>query len=111
MRRPTFISSMVIFAAGFVLSLVVDAKSLALLVKGSPSAQIVREADARLAQRPTALQYWEYRVVTKTGQKDLEHELTQLGEQGFEVFSVNQNRLNDAQVHLTILLLRPKYSR
>ncbi|HKX32496.1 MAG TPA: hypothetical protein VJ302_32720 [Blastocatellia bacterium] len=111
MRRPNFISSMVLFAAGFVLSLVVDAKSLALLVKGQPSPQIVREADARLAQKPAALQYWEYRVVTKTGKNDLERELTQLGEQGFEVFSVNQNRMNDAQVHLTILLRRLKYSR
>jgi hypothetical protein len=71
---------------------------------------------AQTVQKTQTQQYWEYRVVQRYGNhQDLEADLNRLGNQGFEVFSVNQTEAGDYRANpnspqfvLTILLRRLK---
>jgi hypothetical protein len=66
----------------------------------------VAEVAAQTPQKPSTLQKWEYRVVTKfvaNHQADIDFELNRLGEQGYELCGVTQNAN-----FLTVALRRPR---
>jgi len=106
MRKYQFLSSLVIFVAGFVLSAIVDGRHLASLARGTLSNPAVAEAAAQASQKPTTSQKWEYRVVTKfvsSNQVDVDFELNRLGEQGYEMCGMVQSAN-----FLTIAFRRPR---
>jgi hypothetical protein len=105
-----FITSAVIFAAGFALSAVLGGSNLASLARGTFSGQSALATPAQNTQ-PSTLQKWEYRVLTKhihrENKGDMEVDLNRLGEQGFEIFSVTESS-GEAGFHLAIVLRRPR---
>jgi hypothetical protein len=106
MRKHNFLSSLVIFVAGFLLSVIIDGRRLAFLGQGTLSNPAVAEVAAQTPQKPSTLQKWEYRVVTKfvaNHQADIDFELNRLGEQGYELCGVTQNAN-----FLTVALRRPR---
>ena len=113
MRKHRFLSSLVIFVAGFALSAVVDGRRLASLAQGTPSNQTTPEVAAQATQKPSTSQKWEYRVVTKNigyigpKQVDINFELNRLVDQGFEVCWVAQSGTSGATI-LTIVARRPQ---
>jgi hypothetical protein len=111
MRRHHFITSLVIFVAGFVLSAIVDGRRLASLAQGVLSNPVVGEVAAQATQKNTTSQKWEYRVVTKyvsTNQADIDFELNRLGEQGYEVCGMAQSASGPGVTFLTIAFRRPR---
>jgi hypothetical protein len=110
MRKHHFLSSLVIFVAGFALSAVIDGRRLASLAQGTLSNPAVAGVAAQTAQKPSTSQKWEYRVVTRSIYRDegnIDFELNRLGEQGYEVCGVAQNGGN-AGTLLTIVFRRPR---
>ena len=112
MRKHHFLSSLVFFMAGFVLSAVVDGRRLASLAQGTLSNPAVTEVAAQTTQKASTLQKWEYRIVTKLisrNQADIDFELNRLGEQGYEICGMVQSGDNPGVLNLlTIALRRPK---
>jgi hypothetical protein len=111
MRKHRFLSSLVIFVAGFALSAVIDGKRLVSLAQGTLSNPGAQEVTALFTHQPSPSQKWEYRVVTKyvlrNNKEDVEFELNRLGEQGYEVCGVAQSS-PDVGAYLSIVLRRPK---
>src|SRR5215475_3851223 len=113
MLKGHFLSSFLVFVAGFALSAFVDGRHLASITQGklsnSEAGSAAPEIAARI-QRPSTSQKWEYRVVTKLyiqrNQADIEFELNRLGEQGSEVCGVVAQGSGGA--FLTVTLRRPK---
>ncbi len=99
-----FVSAIVIFAAGFVLSTVMGSRSLL------PSAKSTEPAvAAQITQTPSTAQRWEYRVVSKrSGDKkvDVEKVLNNLAEQGFEVGWMKQSGSDSIDYQLITIVLR-----
>jgi hypothetical protein len=91
MRKYYFFSSLVIFAAGFALSAIMDGRRLASMTQGTLANAAAPEAAAQLSRH----QYnnWEYRVVRTSyrlnDQEQLDSELNRLGKLGFEVCGVS----------------------
>ena len=112
MRKHHFLSSLVIFVAGFILSAIVDGRQLASLARGTLSNPAVAEVAAQTTQKSSTLQKWEYRVVTKfvsSNQVDIDFDLNRLGEQGYEICGMVQSGDNPGVLNLlTIALRRPK---
>ena len=111
MRKHQFLSSLVIFVAGFILSTIVDGRHLASLARGTLSNPAVAEVAAQTTQKPPTPQKWEYRVVTKfvsSNQADIDFELNRLGEQGYEICEMAQSASNPGVTLLTIALRRPR---
>ena len=112
MRKHHFITSLVIFVAGFAFSAVIDGRRLASLAQGTLSNPAVAQVAAQTAQKPITSQKWEYRVVTKLisrNQADIDFELNRLGEQGYEICGMVQSGDNPGVLNLlTITLRRPK---
>ena len=111
MRKHHFLSSLVIFVAGFVLSAIVDGRQLASLARGTLSNPAAAEVAAQTTQKSSTIQKWEYRIVTKfvtSNQADIDFELNRLGEQGYEVCEMAQSASNPGVTLLTIALRRPK---
>jgi hypothetical protein len=111
MRKHHFLSSLVIFVAGFVLSAVVDGGRLVSPAQGTFSNPAVAEVAAQTTQKASTLQKWEYRVVTKfvsSNQSDIDFELNRLGEQGYEICEMAQSASNPGVTLLTIALRRPR---
>jgi len=111
MRKHHFLSSLVIFVAGFVLSAIVDGRQLASLARGTLSNPAVAVVAAQTTQKSSPIQKWEYRIVTKfvtSNQADIDFELNRLGEQGYEVCEMAQSASNPGVTLLTIALRRPK---
>lgn len=112
MHKHHFLSSLVIFVAGFVLSAIVNGKHLASLARGSLSNPSVAEVAAQTSQKPSAPQKWEYRVVStfnrRNTEDDINVELNRLGEQGFEIGGVAQSGSELGAANLTIILRRPR---
>ncbi len=108
MRKRHFVLSVVIFAASFALSAVIDVRNLAFPAKGTlsnPASSTVA------AQNPSTPQFWEYRVVAKNiyrdNRADNDQELNALAAQGFEIFSVSTPR-QDIGFYMVFVLRRPK---
>jgi hypothetical protein len=114
MRKHHFLSSLVIFVAGFLLSVIIDGRRLAFLGQGTLSNPAVAEGAAQTAQKPSTPQKWEYRVVTRdtySRQGDIDFELNRLGEQGYEICGVAQSGSTvgaSTPTFLTIALRRPR---
>jgi len=111
MRKHHFLSSLVIFVAGFVLSAVVDGRRLASLARGTFSNPAMAEVAAQTTQKSSTVQKWEYRVVTKfvsSNQADIDFELNRLGEQGYEVCGIAQSASGSGVTLLTIAFRRPR---
>jgi len=111
MRKHHFLSSLVIFVAGFILSAIVDGRQLASLARGTLSNPAVAEVAAQTTQKSSTLQKWEYRVVTKfvsSNQVDIDFDLNRLGEQGYEICGITQTASNPGVTVLTIALRRPR---
>jgi hypothetical protein len=111
MRKHHFLSSLVIFVAGFILSAIVDGRQLASLARGTLSNPAVTEVAAQTTQKSSTLQKWEYRVVTKfvsSNQVDIDFDLNRLGEQGYEICGITQTASNPGVTVLTIALRRPR---
>ena len=110
MRKHQLIASIVIFVTGFTLSTVVDGRYLVSLAKGTLSNPVVPEVTPQSTQKLITPQYWDYRAVGEcSGTDKLNKELSALGAQGFEVFSVTHNRPNfGGGSCLVTLLRRPK---
>jgi hypothetical protein len=111
MRKHQFLSSLVIFVAGFFLSAIVDGRHLASLARGTLSNPAVAEVASQSTQKASTLQKWEYRVVTKfvsSNQADIDFELNRLGEQGYEICEMAQSASNPGVTLLTIALRRPR---
>jgi len=112
MRKHHFLSSLVIFVAGFVLSAVVDGRRLASLAQGALSNPVVAEVAAQTTQKSSASQKWEYRELTRfvtPTQGDIDFELNRFGEQGYEVCGVAQSgQLNGGGTLLTVVFRRPR---
>jgi hypothetical protein len=112
MRKHYFLSSLVIFVAGFVLSAIIDGRRLASMAQGTLSNSVAPEVAAQTTRQPSTVQKWEYHITrissdvvygaVKTGAHP---ELNQLGGQGFEVCGVTE-KANDGS--LTIVLRRPR---
>ena len=103
-----FMSAVVIFVAGFATNAFISDKS------PLSSAKSLEPAVAAQAnQTPSTSQRWEYRVVTisKDGlfsgyrRENVEKELNQLGEQGFEIWRMTQSSSN-VGFYTTIVLRR-----
>jgi hypothetical protein len=109
MRKHRFLSSFVIFVAGFALSAIVDGRRLASLAQGTLSNQGAQEIVSQITRQPSTSQKWEYRVVAKYNpdRGNMDFELNRLGEQGFELYSVTQSN-SDIGFYLAIVLRRPK---
>ncbi|HEU0178870.1 MAG TPA: hypothetical protein VFV58_31790 [Blastocatellia bacterium] len=113
MRKHHFLSSLVIFVAGFALSAIIDGRRLASIATGTQgtlSNAVAPEVAAQTTQKSSTIQKWEYHVVTKylqRNQADIDFELNRLGEQGFEVCGVAQSG-GDLSGLLTITLRRPR---
>jgi hypothetical protein len=106
MRKYQFLTSLVIFVAGFVLSAIVDGRHLASLARGTLSNPAVAEAAAQSTQKSSTLQKWEYRLESKyiSGtQVNIDFELNRLGEQGYEMCGMVQSAN-----FLTIAFRRPR---
>jgi len=112
MHKSRLVTPLVIFVATFALSAVLDVRHLVSRAQGMLSKTTVPKVTAQAAQKPSPPQLWEYRAVEKSsGDKkiDIGKELSQLGEQGFEVFSVTQSSAGACcGGYLTVLLRRPK---
>ena len=111
MRKHHFITSLVIFVAGFVLGAVVDGRRLASTAQGARSNPVVGEVAAQTTQKASTLQKWEYRVVTKfvsSNQADIDFDLNRLGEQGYEICGMTQSNSAPGTAILTIALRRPR---
>jgi hypothetical protein len=114
MRKHHFITSLVIFVAGFVLSAIVDGRrlaSIAQVAQGTLSNSVAPEVAAQVTRQSSTLQKWEYRVVTKyiqRNQADIDFELNRLGEQGYEICGVAQSGVDVGAALLTITLRRPR---
>ncbi len=111
MHKHHFLSSLVIFVAGFALSAIVDGRRLASLAQGTLSNPAVAEVAAQTTQKSSTLQKWEYRVVTKfvsSNQADIDFELNRLGDQGYEICEMAQSASNPGVTLLTIALRRPR---
>jgi hypothetical protein len=111
MRKHHFLSSLVIFVAGFILCAIVDGRQLASLARGTLSNPAVAEVAAQTTQKSSPIQKWEYRIVTKfvtSNQADIDFELNRLGEQGYEICEMTQSSSNPGVTLLTIALRRPK---
>jgi hypothetical protein len=111
MRKHHFLSSLVIFVAGFALSAIIDGRRLASLAQGTLSNPAVAEVATQTTQKPSTSQKWEYRVVTRyihANEVGLDFELNRLGEQGYEVCGVAQSDGAPGPPFLTIALRRPK---
>jgi hypothetical protein len=111
MRKHQFLSPLVIFVAGFILSAIVDGRHLASLARGTLSNPAVAEVAAQTTQKPPTPQKWEYRVVTKfvsSNQSDIDFELNRLGEQGYEICEMAQSASNPGVTLLTVALRRPR---
>jgi hypothetical protein len=106
MRKYHFLSSLVIFVAGFALSAIITSMS-----RGHLPASALPEVAAQTTRQPSTLQKWEYRVVTRyiqVNQADVEFELNRLGEQGYEICGMSQSGTADRSGFLTITLRRPR---
>jgi hypothetical protein len=111
MRKHYFLSSLVIFVAGFALSAIIDGRRLASMSPGTLSASALPEVAAQTTRQSSTLQKWEYRVVTRyiqVNQADVEFELNRLGEQGYEICGITQSGSADRSGFLTITLRRPR---
>src|SRR5262245_66134150 len=97
MRKHYFLSSLVIFVAGFAQSAIVDGRRLAYMAPGTLSNSLAPEVAAQIARQPSTIQNWEYRVATsasfRNDQGGIEPELDRLGRQGFEVCGITQDRV------------------
>lgn len=106
MRKHYFLSSLVIFVAGFALSAIIDFRHLVTL-----SHSALPEVSAQTNRQPSTLQKWEYRVVTRyiqVNQADVEFELNRLGEQGYEIYGITQSGSAERSGFLTVTLRRPR---
>jgi len=103
-----FIKAAVAFAAGFALCAGINGSNLTPLAKETPSSPTALPTQA--AQNPCKPQLWEYRVVFKgRPDRNLDYELNQLANQGFEIFSLKQTGEGATPgFNLTIMLRRPK---
>src|SRR5262245_25563383 len=111
MRKHHFLSSLVIFVAGFVLSAVVDGRRLVSTAQGTLSSPAVTEVAAQTTQKSSTIQKSEYRVVTKyipRDQGNMDFELNRLGDQGYEVCWVTQSDSAQGSAILTIVFRRPR---
>jgi hypothetical protein len=111
MRKHYFLSSLVIFVAGFALSAIIDGGHLVSMTPGTLSNSLAPEVAAQTTRQPSTLQKWEYRVVTRyiqRNQVDMDFELNRLGEQGYEVCGVTQSGAGFDAVFLTVTLRRPR---
>jgi hypothetical protein len=111
MRKHYFLSSLVIFAAGFALSAIIDGRRLVSMAQGTLSNSVAPEVSAQTTRQPSSLQKWEYRVVTKyiqRNQLDIDYDLNRLGEQGYEICGVAQSGSDLGAAFLTITLRRPR---
>src|SRR5215471_2271342 len=115
MLKGHFLSSLVIFVAGFALSAIVGGGHLASMTQGnlynSVAGSAAPEVAAQSARQPSTSQKWEYRVVTKYVQRyqaDIDFELNRLGEQGYEICGVAQSGAGLDGIFLTVTLRRPK---
>jgi hypothetical protein len=115
MRKHYFLSSLVIFVAGFALSAIVDGRRLASMAPGTLSNSLAPEVAAQMARQSSTIQNWEYRVLERVHDRNdqgmgLERELNQVGKQGFEVCGIiqiaNPNRYEAPSV--TIISKRPR---
>ena len=112
MRKHHFITSLIIFVAGFVLSAVVDGRRLISPAQGALSNPALAEVAAQTTRQPSTLQRWEYQitrissdVVSGVVRPGVYPELNQLGGQGFEVCGVTEKASDGS---LTIVLRRPR---
>jgi hypothetical protein len=112
MRKHYFLSSLVIFVAGFVLSAVVDGRRLISPAQGALSNPALAEVAAQTTRQPSTVQRWEYQitrissdVVGGVVRPGVYPELNQLGGQGFEVCGVTEKASDGS---LTIVLRRPR---
>lgn len=106
MLKQRFITSLVIFVAGFTLSAVIGGRSLGFL-SNSPEPAVAAQATRKIS----APQAWEYLVVTQSAQDrsgDMEAELKIAGGKGYEVCGMSQSTLNNSAIHVTVVLRRPK---
>jgi hypothetical protein len=105
MRKSRFIASFFIFVAGFALCAVIYGGNLASLANG------ILARPASPAQNSSKTQLWEYCVATKYSQPgkkwEMDYELSQFGDQGFEIYSVTQSSSNLGS-YVTVVLRRPK---
>jgi hypothetical protein len=111
MRKHYFLSSLVIFVAGFALSAITDGGRLASIARGTLSNSVAPEVAAQATRQPSTYQKWEYRVMTKyiqRNQADIDFELNRLGEQGYEICGVAQSGVDIGAALLTITLRRPR---
>ena len=115
MRKHYFLSSLVIFVAGFALSAIVDGRRLVSMTPGALSNSLAPEVAAQSASQSSTTQNWEYRVLETVPYRNdrgvgLEHEINQVGRQGFEIYQIipiePQNPNDVARV--TIIFQRPK---
>jgi hypothetical protein len=108
MRKHFFLSSLVIFVAGFALSTIIDGRRLASMAPGTISKSLAPEVAAQIARQPPTIQNWEYRVVnsigTRNDQGGLDSQLNQMGRQGFELCGIIQSPGGD----LTVVFKRPR---
>jgi hypothetical protein len=112
MLKHRFITPVAIFAAGFALSAVLDIRNLASQAKGTLSTSAAPASPAQLKQTPSALQLWDYHVVSNLDLRTLrmdevDRELNRLGGLGYEIYSVKQTSQNSS-TYLSIVLRRPK---
>ena len=111
MIKRHFLSSLVIFAAGFTLSAIVDGRRLASMAQGTLSNAAVAEVAAQTIRQPSTSQKWEYRVVTRyiqRNQADIDFELNRLGDQGYEICGVAQSGAGLDGLFLTVTFRRPR---
>jgi hypothetical protein len=114
MRKHYFLSSLVIFVAGFALSAIIDGRRLVSIAQGAQetlSNSVAPEVAAQVTRQSSTLQKWEYRVMTKyiqRNQPDIDFELNRLGEQGYEICGVAQSAAEPGAAFLTITLRRPR---
>jgi hypothetical protein len=115
MRKHYFLSSLVIFVAGFTLGAIIDGKRLASMAPGTISNSLAPEVAAQSASQSSTTQNWEYRVLETAPYRydrgvGLERELNQLGRQGFEICEII--RIAPPSPHdatsATIILKRPR---
>lgn len=108
MSLKHFMSAIVIFIAGFATNALIGNESLLSSAKSFEPTVV-----AQTTQAASTSQRWEYRVVTiaKDGlfsgyrRENVEKELNQLGEQGFEIFRMTQSSSN-VGFYTTIVLRR-----
>src|SRR5262245_31864414 len=112
MRKHNVITWLMIFAAGFALSAVMNGRNLPSMASANLINPAAHGVAAQTTQTPSTIQKWEYRVVTKyilrENKADIDFELNRLGEQGYEVCGVSQSSGPNVGAYLTIALRRPK---